>query len=138
MSADVDPDTIVAAELHYTTFADAAAFASLTHRHGLEYAGVTEDLSATPFVWGKNLGESEQLLLATGCHPVTGEFHAGGYREEGYASYIYIAGPAYAAEPLYQDIRETADRIKGEFQPLAPVEDGPEYETISAKEGTQS
>lgn len=126
LDAGVDPDATVAAELHYTAFADTDVFVALVQRHGLDYAGTTNDHlpgpGATPFVWGKNHGTDEQVLLATGCHPVTGEFHAGGYREEGYASYLYLAGPAYAAEPLYQDVHETAEYMKGEFQPLAPVE----------------
>jgi len=132
---DGDPAAMVEAKLHYTKFPDPDTFAELVHRHGLEYAGIDRDgFPGTPFLWGKNPGTDEQVILATACHPITterfglprtkneGEIICREQDEEGYASYLYLAGPAYAAEPLYQDVHETAELIKGEFQPLGPVD----------------
>lgn len=108
------------AELHYTSFESAGEFAELTRRHGLDYKGPTDHLGdATPFLWVSDTG----TMLATGCHPITGEIHSGGYKREGYASYVKILGPPEAAESLYRDVVDTAQQIKGEFKPLSVGEE---------------
>lgn len=108
------------AELHYTRFADAAAFIELRDRHGLEYAGqnVTAELS-DGHVTGVHAWCGEDLHLFTTCDPIDGD-HAGiaGDKDPGYASYVTVVGERNAAEAVFRDVVEQAEYIKGEFDPL--------------------
>jgi hypothetical protein len=113
------------AELHYTSFEDAETFHELRRRHGLKRAdwqAVETQATARSYAWEADDG----LVLFTNADPVAGTHpNDDATGREGYCSYVSIDGPAAAAEALFRDIVETAERIKGEFQPLT-TDDGDE------------
>jgi len=121
------------AELHYTAFEDGAAFRELLDRHDMHYAG--ERQSAVEFngetVSGVHVWCGEDVHMTTKCDPIDGE-HLNDLADgaPGYASYVTVVGEVTAAEALFRDIVETAEWIKGEFDPLT-TEDG---ETIASQE----
>lgn len=110
-------------ELHYTDFESQEAFEALTERHGLEYIGDSPEdgPGATRHLWAATDGLSlwtakdptkermREVMTAEGTEPRDAT---------GYASYLFVDGPAGAAEMLYRDVIETAGYIKGEFKPL--------------------
>ena len=121
------------AELHYTTFEDGATFRELLDRHDMHYAGARQP--ATEFngdpVSGVHVWCGEDVHMTTKCDPIDGE-HLDDLAcgDPGYASYVTVVGEVTAAEALFRDVVETAERIKGEFDPLT-TEDG---EIITSQE----
>jgi len=93
------------AELHYTCFESCEAFREVIVRHGLQLVAECPD-EHYQWLWAAPDG----LKLRTAKAPFEGD--------DGYLSYTYIRGPAGGAERLFEDVAETAEYIKGEFQPL--------------------
>lgn len=112
-----DADLVYAfAELHYTGFESFEQFKELCQRHGLKLTAEFPN-EHMRWVWVAPDG----LKLSSSKAPFDGE--------EGYLSYTHIRGPAGAAEHLFNDIAETAEYIKGEFQPLQ-TDDGEEIVSL--------
>ncbi|WP_226043537.1 hypothetical protein [Natrinema sp. DC36] len=119
--------TFAFAELHYTDFGDGETFRDLAREHGLEYTG--QHPQAAPGATSHQWTATDGLSLWTAEDPTrerTESVITADGREErdktGYASYLFIEGPAAAAESLFRDVVKSAVYIKGEFQPLQTTE----------------